>query len=48
MDLLVKYWDSIKNRAQVWYWDSMFFGHGTHANLSKILMKGFLVSACPN
>ena len=39
MDLLVRYWDSIKNRVQVRYWNSMFFGRGTHAGL---LMNGFL------
>ena len=40
MDLLIRYWDSIKKRVQVWYWDSMFAGHGTHTDVLKIFDEG--------
>ena len=40
MDLLVRHSDSMKNRLLVWYWDSMFFDHGTHADLLKYFDEG--------
>ena len=40
MDLLVRYWDSTKNRVQVWCWNSMFFGHGTNPDLLKNFDEG--------
>ena len=39
-DLLVRCWDSIKNRVQFQYWNSMFFGHGTHGGLLKKIYEG--------
>ena len=33
MDLIIRYFDSVENRVNVRYWDSSFFGHGTHQDL---------------
>ena len=35
MDLVFKFCDTYKNKVQVRYWDSMFLGHETTADLLK-------------
>ena len=35
MDLVLRFWDTCKNKAPVRYWDSMFLGHATAADLLK-------------
>ena len=30
----------MKNRVQVWYWDSLFFGHGTCTDVLKNFDRG--------
>ena len=35
MDLVLKFCDTSKNKVQVHYWDSMFLGHETAADLLK-------------
>ena len=35
MDLVLRYCDTFKNKVQVHYWDSMFLGHETAADLLK-------------
>ena len=33
MDILIRYFDHVENRAKVCYLDSKFFGHATHQDL---------------
>jgi len=33
MDLVLRFWDTCNNKVQVLYWDSMFLGHATAADL---------------
>ena len=35
MDLVLRFWDTCNNKVQVRYWDSMFLGHATAADLLK-------------
>ena len=35
MDLMLRFWDTCNNKVQVRYWDSMFLGHATAADLMK-------------
>jgi len=35
MDLVLRFWDTCNNKVQVLYWDSMFLGHATAADLLK-------------
>ena len=36
MDILIRYFDHVENRAKVCYLDSKFFGHATHQDLSYL------------
>ena len=35
MDLVLRFWDICKNKVQVCYWHSMYFGHANAADLLK-------------
>ena len=40
MDILIRFWDNISNLVQVRYWNSMFLGHSTAADLIKNFNDG--------
>lgn len=40
MDLVLRFWDSYKNKFQVRYWDLMFLWHATAAELLKKINDG--------
>ena len=40
MDLVIRYWDFTQNKVQVRFWNSVYFGHGTHINLLKNFSDG--------
>lgn len=40
MDLVLRFWDNVINKVQVRYWDSMFLGHATAADLLKKINEG--------
>ena len=40
MDLVLRFWDSYKNKFQVRYWDLMFLRHATAAELLKKINDG--------
>lgn len=40
MDILVRFWDNNEDRVEVRYWDSMFFGHGTHKDIFNNFNNG--------
>ena len=40
MDLVLRFCDTCKNKVQVHYWDSMFLGHETAADLLKKINDG--------
>ena len=42
MDILIRFWDNISNLVQVRYWNSMFLGHSTAADLIKNFNDGLL------
>ena len=40
MDLVLRFWDTCKNKVQVRYWDSMFLGHASATDLLKKINDG--------
>ena len=40
MDLVLRFCDTCKNKVQAHYWDSMFFGYKTAADLLKKINDG--------
>ena len=40
MDLLVRFFDHLENKVKIRYFDSRFFGHGTHKDLVKQFHDG--------
>ena len=35
MDLVIRFWNFTQNKIQVRFWNSVYFGHGTHVDLLK-------------
>jgi len=47
MDLVLRFWNTCNNKVQVRYWDLMFLGYATAANLLKNInyaLSGFDLS----
>ena len=42
MDLVLRFWDTCKNKVQVRYWDSMFLGHATVEDLLEKINDGLV------
>ena len=40
VDLVLRFWDTCKNKVQVYYWDSMFLGYATAVDLLKKINDG--------
>ena len=40
MDLVIRVWDFTENKFQVRFWNSVFFGHGTHVDLLRNFSDG--------
>ena len=40
MDIIIRFWDNLSNKVQVRFWNSMFFGHSTSADLLKHFADG--------
>ena len=40
MDLVIRFWNFTQNKIQVRFWNSVYFGHGTHVDLLKNFTDG--------
>ena len=40
MNLVIRFWDFLKNKIQVRFWNSIYVGHNTHVDLLKNFSDG--------
>ena len=40
MDLVIRFWNFTQDKVQVRFWNSVYFGHGTHVDLLKNFPDG--------